>query len=693
MPPASKDEPVLLEANDIHYDHENDVVTASGKVEVVQGETVLIADELIYDQQKNTVYARGNTSILEPSGNVVFADQIDLADDMKQGIIRHFSARLADGSLFAAASAHKIDENTFDLTKAVYSACNVKCHADGSSASPMWQIKTDHVRLDQLEHRAVYGDTYFETYGIPVFYTPYFSHSLPGAENESGFLIPQYQYSNNVGTMVHVPYYYAIAKDKDATVTPIFTSNDGLVMAGEYRQLFDSGQILIDGSATNPSQRNSLGAPAAGREIRGNINAWGDFNVGEYSGWGFDIHRVTDDTYLRRYDFAGDTLLTSQLRGYTSHFSEPGSRSFARMQALAFQGLTAQDNRRTIPFALPLADVNYESTPDDYGSRFLYDGNFLLLHRDLGADSRRFSNRIGWKLPYISDDGQVIEFATHLRADVYEVSDVRLADGRYFDGTTGRMIPDASVMWRYPFISRIGEDSSLMIEPVIQLVASPGGGNTEKIPNEDSLVPEFTDSNLFSDDRYPGLDRVETGPRASYGLRGQAQVFSDSFIDWLIGQHYRMNDDRTFPYSNDLQSNFSDYIGKVGLSYQPFGVAYRFRLDKDSLAPKRSEFDGGFSYKGLNLNASYLSLRNDPVLATKEAISGSASLKLSDYWTLSTGAQRDLEQDFTNSTYTGLAFQNECTSISTVVGRSYTRDRDIEPSTNILFIVSLKNLE
>ncbi len=690
--PITPGEPVFLEASHLDYDQENDIVTAYGNVEIAQGETIMLADRLIYDQANNKVVAEGNISMLEPSGSVYFADRIELSDNLKTGVIRQFSARLSDDSLFAASAAARVDENTIELTRAVYSPCKVACDKDGSTDSPMWQIATDHAVIDQEEHRAVYDDTYFEVFGVPILYTPYFAHSLPGAENESGFLIPQYRYSNNIGTVVSVPYYYVIGQDRDVVVTPIFTGNEGIVMAGEYRQKYDFGQYFADGSITCPQDRDNLGNEAAGNEIRGHINATGEFLVDDKSLWGFDVHRATDDTYLRRYGFGEDTLLTSKIYGETTRFVDDNERSFARLQGVSFQGLTAQDRSKITPVALPLADVNYESRPGWHNSRFSADGNALLLTREEGTDSRRLSSRLGWTLPYISDDGQVIEFTTQLRSDVYEVSNVLLSDGRMFDGTTGRMVPEASLSWRFPFISQRA-DSSLLLEPIVELALSPGGGNTEKIPNEDSLIPEFTDTNLFSTNRYSGFDRIETGPRASYGLRGQAQFYYYNTVDWLIGQHYRVNPDRNFPFTNDLTSHFSDYVGKVGVTSDPFIFAYRFRFDKDTLSPKRQEVDTVYTYGYLSVGASYLSLQNDPILDTKEEIVGNAALKLTEYWTFNVAGRRDLELDLTSSSSVGLMFQNECASINTQIGRTFTRDRDIKPSTSVIFTISLKNLE
>jgi LPS-assembly protein len=206
-------------------------------------------------------------------------------------------------------------------------------------------------------------------------------------------------------------------------------------------------------------------------------------------------------------------------------------------------------------------------------------------------------------------------------------------------------------------------------------------------------VPEFTDTNLFDANRFAGYDRVETGPRVSYGLRGQLQMEGDKYIDWLFGQHYRAETDRNFPFSNDLDDHFSDYVGKVGIAYLPFDVAYRFRLDRETLSAKRNEVDATVNYERLLLSGTYISLQNDPVLATREELAGAASLALDDRWTWGIGGRQDLELDQITAASTSLTFKNECTYLSGVLGREYTRDRDVKPTTTFLFRVAFKNLE
>src|SRR5690606_15556502 len=99
----------------------NSTVMATGKVEVTQGDTILLADTLIYDRQKDSMRAVGNVSMLEPSGHVYFAEQVELRNDIKMGVLQHFRARLSDNSLFAASHAKRTGDGNIELFKAVYS--------------------------------------------------------------------------------------------------------------------------------------------------------------------------------------------------------------------------------------------------------------------------------------------------------------------------------------------------------------------------------------------------------------------------------------------------------------------------------------------------------------------------------------------------------------------------------------------
>ena len=113
--------PVLLTADEVTYDQENGLVVASGHVEISQNDKVLLADRVSYSERTQVVTADGNVSIMDQEGNVIFADHMELSDDLKEGAISDIRMLLSDRSRIAAASGRRYAGNYTELNKAVYS--------------------------------------------------------------------------------------------------------------------------------------------------------------------------------------------------------------------------------------------------------------------------------------------------------------------------------------------------------------------------------------------------------------------------------------------------------------------------------------------------------------------------------------------------------------------------------------------
>ena len=131
----SKEQPVLLSADEVSYDRDLGVVTARGHVELSQGNRILLADTVSYNERSGTVAASGNVSLLEPNGDVAFANYVELTSDLKEGVIRDIRALLSDGSRIAANGARRSGDTT-EFAKAVYSPCPL-CAEDPNSAAAM----------------------------------------------------------------------------------------------------------------------------------------------------------------------------------------------------------------------------------------------------------------------------------------------------------------------------------------------------------------------------------------------------------------------------------------------------------------------------------------------------------------------------------------------------------------------------
>lgn len=676
---------VYMEADKIAYDNSNAIVVAKGNVEVMRGERILLADTIYYYQSQDVVRAAGNVSLMQPDGNVLFAENVELEDAFKRGVIKQFRARMADNSAFAAAEARRISDTEIQLSKAVYSPCKI-CSADDT---PLWQIKSDKVTIDDKEQTVIYRDATFEVEGVPIAYTPYFRHPTPDADRKSGLLMPEYGQSTNLGASIQVPYYWNIAPDKDATITPWWTSKEGLVVLGEYRQITDTGYFNFEGSGTVTDKRDdSTGDIVAGSEFRGHIFAQGKDRLSEHWDWGFDINRASDDTYLRRYRFGFfDTLIS---RAYTERIE---GRNYAVVEGLAFQGLEEQDDSDREPIVLPQAALHLESEPIAAagGGRASLDMNAMSLTRDLGANTRRLITQAAYNIPHVTEGGHVFEGEVGARVDVYNQSDLQVNATEEFSGTESRVVPHASLSWRYPLLTQVGS-ASLVVEPMAQVIASTRGHNSNNISNEDSQTPEFSDLNLYDLNRYAGLDRIEEGSRAVVGVNAHMNLNDGREISGMIGQNFQIDGNNPFPLSNEPARDFSDVVGRIGYQDRIYNLDYRYRYDTDDAELRRSEVRALANYKRGSLSIDHLRIQDDVVLSDRNEITGAASARLTDDFSLSAFGRRDLLSNDMIIAGAGAIINYDCVTFYPQVTREFTRDRDFEPDTSITLRVGLKGL-
>ncbi len=684
--------PVIVRADELIHDQKRGLVIASGNVEIAQGERVLLADKVTYNENTDTVTASGNVSLLEPGGEVLFADYVELTDEMKNGIVRDIRILLADDSRFAANGAVRTGGNRTEMRKAVFSPC--KLCPDHPDRPPLWQLKAVRIVHDQRRQEIEYTDVFLELFGVPVAYAPYFSHPDPTVKRRSGFLTPAYGSSSQLGFTLQVPYYFNLAPHRDATFEPIFTSREGVVLAGEYRERTKSGQFQLAGSITRPRRRDENGNLAGGRDTRGHIEGLGQFDLGDTWRWGYQLQRTTDDTYLRRYRFDFEDTLTTRL--YLEGFS---GRNYAAINSYAFQGLVIDDDPGQTPLILPIADYRFISEERAFGGHYTFDANLMSLSRSEGTDSRRLSLTGGWRLPYLGPAGDIYTLTTSLRGDLYWVNGVNVpspSGPSSESGLTGRFVPTLALDWRYPWVRRSGTVRQV-VEPVVLVAVSPYGGNPDEIPNEDSQDFEFNDANLLSPNRFPGLDRVEGGPRLSYGIRLGAYGTSGGRTTAFFGQTFRVKADSTFAPGSGLEDNRSDFVGRVEISPADyFDLTYRFRLDRNNFSSRRSEVDFAVGPDWLRFNLGFLSLDDAPAdlgaVGRREEINVSARLQANPYWSFTVHNRRDLSNSNTINMGAGITYQDECVLFATEVERRFTQDRDFEPETVLKFVIKLKYL-
>ena len=687
--------PALISADEVTYDEDLEIVTATGNVEIAQGDRVLLADSIAYNLKTEVVTAAGKITVLEPTGEVFFADYVELTEDLKEGFVQGIKILLQDKSRIAGSSATRVAGNRTVMRNAVFSPCSL-CKEDPTRA-PLWQLKAERIEHDQEEQVIRYGDATMELFGVPVFYTPYFQHPDPTVKRKSGFIAPSFGSSETLGATFQIPYFWDIGPDEDLTFEPIFTSKQGVVIAGEYRRLLEDGRIEFRGSGTF-ADRTEKNGTISENQPRGHIDAEGRFDINESWRWGFDANRASDDTYLRLYNLGGGRALTS--RAFVEGFR---GRSYIAVNNYLFQGLRSGDDNDKAPIIFPMLDYNFISEPDKRGATYNLDANVLVLNRIEGRRSRRAAVRAAWELPHTSPIGDVYKLTASLQGSTYWVEGFNPESGNEVapkgngkgDFITGHIFPQLALQWSYPWVND-NADFSQVFEPVAQVVAAPDFDVPDEVPNEDSQEFQFDDTNLFALNRFAGLDRVDPGSRIDYGLRWSALSPTLGQSSAFFGQSYRLEEEQDFGSNSGLEDNLSDVVGRVQFNpLQYFDLLYRVRLDKDDLTPRRNELNAILGPPALQFSLNYLDLSDESdqgEFKSREELQISVRSRLSEYWSAFTSHQRDLEGDQSLSTRAGVTYGDECFFVEAVAARSFFKDRDIKPEDSIFFRVILKHL-
>ncbi len=685
-------EPAVISADEIIYDEKRQSVLASGNVEIAHGERILLADSVRYDQANDSVAATGNVVLLEPNGAVMFADSLELTDQLRTGVIENIRILLTDDSRFAANGARRIDGRRTIMKRAVFSPCKV-CE-DEPDRPPLWQLKAGTIVHDQESQNIHYTNAWLELFGVPVAYTPYLTHPDPSVERRSGLLAPEVGTSTVFGGYGRIPLFLVINDSTDMTIEPILTVKERPILAVEYRQHFNSGVFELSGSATEADRETGdpLNPTIINDVRRGHVFALGRFDIDDEWRWGFDYRRASDPTYLDRYDFFGDPGDTLESNLFFDGFHR---RTYTAVNVFGYQDLGLADAVDE-PLVAPIVDYNYVGEADAIGGRWSLDANARNHVSDGGTDSRRLSVKAGYKVPLVTDFGLLTTVSASLEADGYHY-DGRLLDGQPENNiTTGRIVPRLAAEMRFPFV-RGTRGVRQVIEPVAAVILASNNGNPKEILEEDSVVFELDDTNLLSEDQIPGLDRADLGQRAVWGLKAGFFGEGGGRLTAFVGQSYRILNDSNETLTSDLRGGASDYVGRLEVVPSKYlDLLYRFRMAEEDLDLFRSELGVTMGPPAFRLSGDYIFIASEAsggAFPDREELRATFDSQITDFWSVGLSTQRDLTATGGPLEHTArITYEDECFILDLGYRRNFTSSIEIEKSTTISLQLVFKSL-
>ena len=741
-PDVPSDSPMLVQATEIRYDYTNETVSAVGNVQIYYRGATIEADEVTYDQKTKHLRAQGNARLTEPDGKITYGQFIDLTDDYRDGFVDSLRLETADDTRFAAARADR-DKGAYSVMQnGVYTACE-PCK-DDPTKPPLWQVQAARIIHDDNDKMLYFEDARIEFFGVPLAYFPFMSAPDPSVKRKSGFLFPFLTETTQYGLGVQLSYFWAIAPSYDLTFSTTVTTGQGELLQGTWRQRLMDGSYSIRVAGIfqqDPgyfASRDGPDSPTAST-FRGAFETAGQFALNNQWVWGWTGLLMTDTQFLFDYQLSQfisnfDPFRTGVADEGISQLYLTGASesSYFDIRTIYYYGFSGADIQAEIPIIHPVLDYTSVLPQPVLGGEFSYKVNLTSLTREqaefdaitqssanqslctsgnsavltpancllrgIAGTYTRTSGEIDWRRTFVTDNGQMITPFVSLRGDAAQV-DVSNQPGiaNYIgvgSSEPARAMPAAGVEYHYPFVD-VEPWGTQTIEPIAQLVLRPNETAIGKFPNEDAQSVVFSDSNLFSVDKFSGWDRVEGGGRVNAGFQYTAQVNRAGSLNILFGQSYQIfglnsysaTDLTNTGLESGLDKAVSDYVGRI--TYQPnqilsFTARGRFSSggydpglgqNVAAFTPERLEFEGRANLDRWTLQLLYGDYAPQPeigFLTQREDILAGASFKLSENWVVLGSIRYDIAAHQFDTTRLGVGYVDDCFMLAVNYFTSYT---------------------
>lgn len=578
-PGAPEDDRIHLEADHLSGQTGESLI-ADGRAQLRRGVLSLQAEHLEYRQRDDRVKATGQVLLVRGDDRYQ-GSELTLNTEHQEGYF--LEPRFYLGRNQAGGRAERVDfigKNRMVVRGAAYSSCEL---VDGET--PPWVLTTRRVRLDFDANEGVAEGAVLRFYGVPILAAPVLSFPVTDAR-KSGWLPPLITTSSNSGVGLSVPYYWNIASELDATLTPTVLSKRGAGLETEFRYLQPRWRGEVNGfwlpnDLTSGSSRWAARWTQQGELLDALRYDW-------------NLLRVSDDNYwkdgLRGAESLAPRLLSSTAQArqrrllQVNGLGEVEQQLYARLQQ--WQVLQDSDPAARI-------DAPYQRTPQ-IGAVWSNHGGPLqwslqtefnhFTHTDLARIGGSRIHALGQVALPLGDEGWRLTPKASFNAAGYQV-DQPLSDGRT---RAGRVIPSFSLdsAWSLDRDTRgFGRDLTQTLEPRLLYAYTPWRDQSA-LPNFDSAVLDFNATTVFSENVFSGVDRVSDAHQITGGLttRYLDRRSGAELARLGVAQRYRLADQRITADGDTATNRFSDVLVQGSITAIPswtLDSSLQFNTDTD----------------------------------------------------------------------------------------------------------------
>lgn len=752
--PLSDAEEIRLMAHEVSF-YQQGPSRLSGDVEVQQDERVVNAQTAyVYRDPKSNKVTQiellGEVKYLEPD-RLMIARKATINPQDKSGTVEDVLYRFNSqryGSILPAWGRASLIERfankDYLLRQATYSNCAPDDRA--------WQIEAETITLDNANATGVARHAKLRIGDWPVFYSPYFSFPT-SKERKSGFLMPVFGTSNVGGFDYAQPYYWNIAPNYDATITPHVYSRRGLMLGGQFRYLTEKSLGVIDGRflpqdqafkrflRENQWQYPGLRNTSADRwlfQLQNNTHLTSNLHLN------VNFQQVSDDYYMQ--DFSSNlSILTERQLLRQGDLTYTSPHWLFRGMLQSYQTLHPIDQTPVddVYQRLPqlLARGSYDDLPFNGNlvllgqyDQFRWPGNnpstifpdnlaASLSNSPFKPEGPRFHLNPLLALPQIKPWGYFTP-TIEVVENYYDVNHLRYQPGYRRDAHFDRTIPRYSVdsgLYFERSTQFLGNSLTQTLEPRLYYLYVPYHDQTS-IPIYDSGYMIFNADQLFRNNRFSGFDRIGDANQLAYAVTsrwlsdkgGEKASVTLGQIRYFANRRVQLCQNFTGPcFDNPLTLGYVSPLAKssplAGRAVYRFNPAWALIGDYVWDPYTRDTNNGHLNFhyqpainKILSLGYTYL-VNGDITQVANSSIQNNAlhqatfayAWPFNERWSSLGAYNYNISKRYGMTTFLGLQYDSCCWAVRLLGGRTFrSLDSQLRPryNNNVYLQVLLKGL-
>ena len=574
------------------------------------------------------------------------------------------------------ANTVNFKKQKISFEKNIFTLCNYR----KDDKCPPWTIQSSKMLHNNKTKTIYYNNAILKVYDIPIFYFPRLSHPDPSVKRRSGFLIPTFNDSKNLGEAITIPYFFDLGVDKNFTFTNQIFFKENPLFLGEYHQAFKNSNLLTDFGYTkgykNKSAKKKLGDKSHffGRFIK-NFD-----NESSQSSLSLSVQHVSNNKYLKLYkiqsnlaDYNKDNLENSL------NFTYENNNLFFGLEASVFETLKDSYNDK-YEYILPELTLDKNLLNNEKLGNLDLTSNFKIHNYDTNKSTNFFVNDFDWTSKDLFNKfGFETNFLSNIRNINYETKNVDL----YKDENTNELFASLGLMSKLN-LEKTSPINKHFLTPKLLLKFAPG--SMRKETDGTRLNPDIA----FDMNRLNNLYNYETGLNAALGLdyKRYNGIFNDIKIS--LAQVINEKENKKMASKTSLDEKLSDLTGSTEIKpNEKVNLNYNFSLDQN--------------YKDMNYNDFGTDLNLDPVKLKFNYIQENKHIGDQDYFKtkieyknkensmLSFETKRNLITNSSEFYDLSYEYMNDCLRAGLVYRREFYNDSELEPENSLMFKITLSN--